>query len=1125
MKIRRGNALILVLVVTSALTVLALVAAQLATRTSDRLREEARSTQLVNELEGAIELYRLELVRAYQTSNLSANNWIAGLPDPAKREFPAVYPDVVAWISNRSGPTGAQWLELTCSTRPGSRVRQSVRQIINFDRSSIWDLAILCETTDCMACHLNVRGDWGTLFDNFRPGHDMAGSGFGTRAAGRLYAAGNVIRAPGEAAGSRWINGAEFLDGVEENSTSSKLPVDEDTGQIALPRLKPRDIVAGIAEDMASGRTVGLGQNATTTPTAATMAEMYAIPHFKDTNGNDKPEPGEWVSFARNPDPTAGAGLAAGDPAAEAVGYRVEKIPPVWDGNLVLVGTEDRPIVLNGDVFVTGDVVIKGVVTGKGAIYAGRNTYIAGDLKYKNPPQQLLDAMRNPSGDPSEFDQAAQADLAANTDELRLAARANMVLGDYVETQAGQKLPIRDRQAADYFREQFGFTPSAADGGMRYFLPFREDPDGDGPEVAVPSIELKPDPDQPGKFRPFDWRPSDGGAPIDASDVVQLDGYETLRPSVVEKQNGAKHDWINDDAYRTVLGTQDLDLNTYRGFVPRAPVSGASGTTLPGGVEDDKRREILEQELGMPGSSAPLLGTSTSFSRWVDDWYATDPVRLAQGVRMSFDPSDPTGNGWDTNQYDQPLVTVYKKGVFDESGNLRGYTLRVLDERVQSFPDQTEVVDAFLYSNARIAGLTQAGTNLTVNGGMISGEIGVLAPGRRAVLDKSMDSWQAGDPSGETNTAGLVGERHYAWRSAEGLTTQGVGWPATPTFAPDGQSISGPIAAFDGNYSRVGLELWYQEDDAVNPAWTETIDHPTVPAQPAWTQVIEHPATPGTPATYYAQVFGGTRSVLVGTGYGVEYRTVWDPDASYWSPAFSSAAEAQAWADGQLAQPITARASSDAPEETKPRGSGWGGSSSPYNDPGSPGQPAWTETIDHPATPEQPGWTETIDHPETITPGSWRRDLSTTYTVEDYPGASGVVTETDLRAALDARLQTLNRPASRLSIAWTSREKYKRYGFQDQLNGWNWLDANTRERDAFLNRWWRGNITLADGRRTSLRAGEGSVNPLNGETYEFGAVVNYDFRMRNGGLGFDRIGDDVGKRLVWLPTGYVPPPP
>jgi len=50
-----------------------------------------------------------------------------------------------------------------------------------------------------------------------------------------------------------------------------------------------------------------------------------------------------------------------------------------YDGNLVLVGTEEQPINLKGEVFVNGDVMITGYVKGTGKITARRNIYFAGD--------------------------------------------------------------------------------------------------------------------------------------------------------------------------------------------------------------------------------------------------------------------------------------------------------------------------------------------------------------------------------------------------------------------------------------------------------------------------------------------------------------------------------------------------------------------------------------------------------------------------------------------------------------------------------------------------------------------------------------------------------------------------
>ncbi|MCA9425229.1 MAG: pilus assembly PilX N-terminal domain-containing protein [Candidatus Omnitrophica bacterium] len=92
------------------------------------------------------------------------------------------------------------------------------------------------------------------------------------------------------------------------------------------------------------------------------------------------------------------------------------------DGPLVLIGTQANPIHIDGPVVVRGDVFITGYVEGQGTIYTDRNLHIVGDLKYVNPP---------------EYDHAEGADPAAsqavnqNADFLGIAARGNVITGDY----------------------------------------------------------------------------------------------------------------------------------------------------------------------------------------------------------------------------------------------------------------------------------------------------------------------------------------------------------------------------------------------------------------------------------------------------------------------------------------------------------------------------------------------------------------------------------------------------------------------------------------------------------------------------------------------------------------------
>ncbi len=93
--------------------------------------------------------------------------------------------------------------------------------------------------------------------------------------------------------------------------------------------------------------------------------------------------------------------------------------------NLVLIGTVDKPILLNGPVVVRGDVILSGVVSGQGSIYAGGNVYVAKNITYLDPPTTSKPATN------SEAD--TEAWIAANhsKDFLGLFAREHVVMGDY----------------------------------------------------------------------------------------------------------------------------------------------------------------------------------------------------------------------------------------------------------------------------------------------------------------------------------------------------------------------------------------------------------------------------------------------------------------------------------------------------------------------------------------------------------------------------------------------------------------------------------------------------------------------------------------------------------------------
>ena len=100
-------------------------------------------------------------------------------------------------------------------------------------------------------------------------------------------------------------------------------------------------------------------------------------------------------------------------------------------GNIVLVGTSSKPIEITGTVVVRGDVVIKGVIKGQGVIYAGRNIYVADDIRYKNAPSSPRPSGNNPSAADNWVNAHKDKDLVG------FGATENIIMGDYTGRTGG----------------------------------------------------------------------------------------------------------------------------------------------------------------------------------------------------------------------------------------------------------------------------------------------------------------------------------------------------------------------------------------------------------------------------------------------------------------------------------------------------------------------------------------------------------------------------------------------------------------------------------------------------------------------------------------------------------------
>lgn len=151
------------------------------------------------------------------------------------------------------------------------------------------------------------------------------------------------------------------------------------------------------------------------------------------------------ISFAYGPEAetngSIAAGVAYGVPHDGSL-YEGEGLPTSsngalaslsdegsYDGNLILVGTDDDPILINKSVAVNGDLVIQGPVQGEGQLLVRGNVYITGDVTY---------------ADSGGFGQAADGSENA----LAIIAGGSVLMGDYLtvrgvnhSTQNNKKYP------------------------------------------------------------------------------------------------------------------------------------------------------------------------------------------------------------------------------------------------------------------------------------------------------------------------------------------------------------------------------------------------------------------------------------------------------------------------------------------------------------------------------------------------------------------------------------------------------------------------------------------------------------------------------------------------------------
>jgi hypothetical protein len=658
-----GIALVTVLAVTMLVLGLLTLITGLTTRSARLTRTDAATTALAQLADGYSDVARVVLTENLQLSHLPANAWLDLIrtkpTDDRVKALTGVHkPDPVdeiniGWeIKAISAPTELPaWVRVAATAEDSSGRSQTVLRKVQFDPNHIFDLAMLADDVNCMFCHLKVEGDVGSIHA-FRPGagwesdgkdpcDDYPNSSCGVGSGRRSVINGDVFVASSftkDMSGEHLANGTEITGRKYENYKGERLPQNDETGATEFPGLD-RAVAQTGAKGKLSGGSV--------------------------------------------------SGVAAGQQWAAKTS--LTGVNGFYDGNLVLIGTKENPIKLEGDVYVSGDVVIKGVVEGQGAIYAGRNVYIAGDLTNKNRANKLGEGVCQGVSSP---DECARKNIADGKDELRISAGNNIVLGNFTEKDAkGNPLSRRDVQAAAYFREQFG---------LAYQYPLFETQErfvrkGSGEELRK---------DGAGYIDQLGRKVSSTDVQIISGDAVYAN---LLAPGMTDKDGNFSR-WLSDGEYQEILGKEEIKHGLWRTrFRFDDPNDPKNGGVTPERYKDkgDVKQKVADLKKELEDAGLPTNVTQS---------VADEIIRLTVPV----DKTD-----W-LKKFDGVTLNGVKV-----SGTLSfdGSYLRVAMIEPYEYAKEVTQLDAFLYANNRIAGKLGARGGF-INGGLIARELGVLAPGR-----------------------------------------------------------------------------------------------------------------------------------------------------------------------------------------------------------------------------------------------------------------------------------------------------------------------------------------------------------------------------------------------------------
>ncbi len=466
------------------------------------------------------------------------------------------------------------------------------------------DFAMLSNNLNCAFCHLNVDNvervyntDASLLssFDRVKVGSlETFQARHGTKdshIAGTLYLAGQAVYSDATP-----IDDWDSLDLKGYDFNADGLVVEDLSGVLSEVDLDPGDPAA-----LAAGQNLYLqyGQDGEELVDGFLPTEFPSV--FPDDGGVD-PLTGLAVGTGANNrvvDPeefamataSVNGSLSGGRIYEISAGTTVDTAGEVSDllsasnttslgsttsGHVLLEGTIDNPILLNGDIAIEGDLIISGYVQGEGVIRTLGNIYVPADLMYAD-------------GTDSDGNRTYGAASDGTSNGLALAAGGNILMGDMFTQGSGQTGSAPDQGFSFVWQEVASFNklewiktqvnlpaygedvnipasfsiPNPNYAGPDYFpryYTFDEDvslvPIMIGEGYYDPATQLWIGPERAKSWDDYSLVNADPADPNDPF-LYGLDGTPKAALSTLQPEN----DWITEDSYKdlmaSIIGARD----------------------------------------------------------------------------------------------------------------------------------------------------------------------------------------------------------------------------------------------------------------------------------------------------------------------------------------------------------------------------------------------------------------------------------------------------------------------------------------------------------------------------------------------------------------------------------------